>query len=446
MLTSQMFSTFLENLKIPKEKQKTIARHYRVITKNLNQTFRDKADGQSNRLKVGSAGRRTAIKNTSDLDMLYIMEPSYRAEYNKGENPQRRILRDVKDSLKKSFPIQEVKVDRLVVQIVFNSFHIEVQPVFENEDSSFEYPDSYGEGSWKITKPRLEIEEMRRFRKEKSKNLHPLCKMLRAWKNRNAVNMSGLLIDTLAWRFLNQTESYDNAGFYSYGLMCRDFFEYLKNQEHQYVYKALGSRQDVKVYKHFNKVARRAFELCEQAIEAHEDGKEKKSHELWRKVFGSAFPLHEALAEDSVDSRASTSHTAKTWRDTEQFPDEKFDDIDIRYLLDIVCTVKQDGFRDRPLWKFLEELSHHKLPLSKKLYFSLDRQQLDSIAGDYHIYWKVLNRGDVAKRKDCIRGQITLGNITHTETTNFHGDHKVWCYIVQNNVVISAASINIPIE
>lgn len=131
MLTSQMFSIFLDNLKIPNERQKNIARHYRVITKNLNKKFRDISDGQSNRLKVGSAGRRTAIKNTSDLDMLYIMKSSSRAEYNKGENPQRRMLRDIKESLKTSFPDQEIKVDRLVVQIVFKSFHIEVQPVLK---------------------------------------------------------------------------------------------------------------------------------------------------------------------------------------------------------------------------------------------------------------------------------------------------------------------------
>jgi len=441
-----MFSTFLENLKIPKDKQESIARHYRIITKNLNQMFRNKPDGQSNRLKVGSAGRRTAIKNTSDLDMLYIMDSSYRAEYNKGENPQRRILSDVKNSLKKSFPMQEVKVDRLVVQIVFNSFHIEVQPVFENEDGSFDYPDSYNGGCWKVTKPRLEIDEMRRFRKGKTKNLHPLCRIIRAWKNRNAVNMGGLLIDTLAWRFLKQTESYDNVGFVSYGLMCRDFFEYIKDLEHKGYYAALGSGQRVKVYKNFQRAARRAFELCEKAIKAHEDGEEKKSHDTWRKVFGAAFPLQEVLAEDSVSLRASTSDNLQTWRDTEEFPDMKFDDIDIRYPLDIVCIVKQNGFMDKPLWKFLEELTRRKLPLSKSLYFSLDRNQLKTIPEGYDIYWKVLNRGDVAKNKDCIRGQIILGNITHNETTSFHGDHKVWCYIVKNNVVIASASINIPIE
>lgn len=446
MLTSQMFSKFLENLKIPNERQKSIARHYRVITKNLNKTFRGTDDGQSNRLKVGSAGRRTAIKNTSDLDMLYIMKPSDRDEYRRGENPQRRILRDLKNSLKGSYPGQEVKVDRLVVQIVFSSFHIEVQPVFENADGSFDYPDSYGGGQWKLTKPRLEIEEMRRFRKDKSKNIHPLCRMIRAWKNRNTIDMGGLLIDTLAWRFLNQTDSYDNVGLYSYGLMCRDFFGYLKDEEHKDYYAALGSRQRVKVYKKFQKAAQRAFELCEEALEAHDEGKEKKSHDLWRKVFGVAFPSHEALDESLSKSIDYTSLPSQNWRDTEEFPDEKFDDIDIRYPLDIICTVKQNGYLDKPLWRFLDELTRRKLPLAKKLHFSLDRQQIDLIGGEYHIYWKVLNRGEIARRKDRIRGQISLGNITHNEHTDFHGDHKVWCYIVQNNVVIASASIDIPIE
>lgn len=53
---------------------------------------------------------------------------------------------------------------------------------------------------------------MSAFSANKSKNLRHLCKMARAWKNKNGVNMGGLLIDTLAYRFLSSTNEYDTVG------------------------------------------------------------------------------------------------------------------------------------------------------------------------------------------------------------------------------------------
>ncbi|RWS64748.1 nucleotidyltransferase, partial [Enterobacter cloacae] len=54
--------------------------------------------------------------------------------------------------------------------------------------------------------------------------------------------------------------------------------------------------------------------------------------------------------------------------------------------------------------------------------------------------------GKEAEERDEIRGQITLGQTTHTEHTKFRGSHKVWCYIVKNHIVIAQATIDIPIE
>ena len=80
------------------------------------------------------------------------------------------------------------------------------QPVFEQSDGSFKYPHTKNKGSWKITKPRKEIQAMSEFDGQKNKNLRRLCKMVRAWKNKHGVGMGGLLIDTLAHNFLKATD------------------------------------------------------------------------------------------------------------------------------------------------------------------------------------------------------------------------------------------------
>ncbi|MFD3226659.1 nucleotide-binding domain-containing protein [Rahnella aceris] len=453
MQTAEMFITFLDNLKISDDRMQAIATHYKNATRRLNLTFRGTQSGFSNRLKVGSAGRRTAVSKTSDLDMLYIMPPGYKDGYQGGVNPQRRLLQDVKDALKLTFTKQVVKVDRLVVQIVFDSFHIEVQPVFEIDDGHFEYPDTKangGLGGWRITKPRMEITEMRHFRNTKSRNLHNLCRMLRAWKNRNTINMGGLLIDTLAWRFLKQTDSYDATGMVSYALMCRDFFEYLRDEEDHEHYAAIGSGQRVKVYKKFQRQAKKAYELCCEAIEAYDKGYLKKCHGLWRDIFGLSFPkASEEMMESMGLESANTllrSFAKQTWRNTEEFTDEKFSDVDIRYPLNVNCVVKENGYRERSLRTYLAEISRSWLPHNRSLSFTIDKSCLEKIPEPYDIYWKVLNRGLEAEKRDDIRGQIILGKITHTESTKFSGSHKVWCYIVNNNIVVAQDIIDIPIE
>ena len=98
----------------------------------------------ANRLKVGSVGRHTAIRGISDLDMLYIMPGGLYDVYNTMCNGQSRLLTHVRDALSAIYPDQEVRKDRLVVQVIFKHFQVEVQPVFRQENGDFWYPESYG--------------------------------------------------------------------------------------------------------------------------------------------------------------------------------------------------------------------------------------------------------------------------------------------------------------
>jgi hypothetical protein len=71
-----------------------------------------------------------------------------------------------------------------------------------------------------------------------------------------------------------------------------------------------------------------------------------------------------------------------------------------------------------------------------------------TVPAPYLIKWKVLNRGDVARRKDCIRGQIVSdgGRMRKTESTSFRGDHIVECYAVKDGVVVAKDRIHVPIQ
>lgn len=442
MSSSEMFGDFLENLKIDLKQAKKISYHYRRITKALNLAIRSNGSKVTNRLKVGSIGRHTAINGISDLDMLYIMPSSLFDHYDRLQNGQSKLLTDVKNILAKEYPDQTVKVDRLVVQVIFKNFHVEVQPVFRQGDSSFKYPESYYGGSWKVTKPLLEIAAMTAFNRDKSRNLRKLCKMARAWKNRNGVNMGGLLIDTLAHRFLSSVSTYDSTGNNSLGYLARDFFYFLSQEERRERYHALGSSQYVGVKSPwFGRAAAATYLLCVEAIEAEGS---RAENDKWRKVFGRAFPKRKVVFQEAIVGTESFASDELGWDDTEQFIEDMYP-VDIREHVNLDCTVTQDGFRPLGLRDML--LNKYRLSPKKSLLFKVDTQGM-TIEQPYSLYWKVLNVGEEARRRNLIRGQIDMdtGSCTKKESTDFRGDHLVECYVVKNGVVVGRAQIEVPIS
>jgi hypothetical protein len=409
-----------------------ISNRYGELTSALNKQFRNTESKTANTLRVGSFGRKTGIDGISDLDMLYIMPKSKWDDYK--DCNQLRLLQDTKTAILERYPKTKVKVDRLVVTVTYTDFLVEVQPVFEQEDQSYYYPDTKDGGSWKVTKPREEMLKISELDSEKNGNLKRLCKMARAWKNKHGVGMGGLLIDTLAYNFLKSTTDYDDKSYLYYDWMSRDFFKYLSELPKQDYYAAPGSGQRVKVKKNFQSKAKKAYDLCLAAIEA---GEQEIVNSKWKNVYGKPFPsAKEEVAEDSV------AKATQSWNVTEHFIEDQYP-VDIRENLVIDCDVKQDGFRTQSLRYMLA--SRMPLKAKKKLRFWVKEL---SAKKPHAILWKVLNRGGEARHRNCIRGQIVedKGRLERIEETSFKGDHVVECYCVMNGVVVAKDRIHVPIE
>lgn len=434
MNVASAFQAFLDNIKI--DNHATIEDRYGEVTAALNKTFRDTESKTANSLQVGSYGRWTAIKGVSDLDMLYLMPARSWGDYNVKDG-QYRMLRAAADAIQARYPRTTVKVDRLVVCVQYKDFHIEAQPVFEQDDGSFKYPDTHDGGSWKITKPRAELDAMAKVNAAKNDNLRRLCKMARAWKNKHGVGMGGLLIDTLAHNFMTGTTAYDATSFGAYHHLSRNFFKYLAELPDQNYFAALGSGQRLRVKKKFQKKAAKAHELCEAAIASAGTAGES---EKWRKLYGRGFPLE--LAEAAAVTRAYVVLDGHQARNTEEFIEDKFP-VDIRHDIELDCDVRQNGYRPASLADMLARRVF--LQANKSLEFHIKDH---NIPGEFGLYWKVKNRGPEAVRRNKIRGQITAdaGQRRKSETTNFRGDHVVECYAVKDGVVVAKDRIRVPIN
>lgn len=424
MKVGEIFDGLLTNLKV--DNKETIATRRDEIAKALNNEFRGLQGSTNNQLMVGSYGRSTAIRGVSDLDMLYILPSSIR-DSHKGDDGPTKVLSRTRAAIKSRYPSTDVKVDRLVVVAQFQNFKFEVQPVFENDDKSFSYPDTSSK-TWKVTKPREEIDAIRTYDDLTSGNLRNLCKMARAWKNEHGVVMGGLLIDTLVYNFFQKATAYDSATTASYDVMVRDYFKFLSEEDDHEHYAALGSGQRVKVKKKFQRKAKAAYELCLAAIDA--EGKPKNKQ--WKEIFGQAVP-------NEVAAMAASS--AHPFDDTEEFIENSYP-VDVRFAVSIDCTVTQNGFRSHRL----REMLTRRLPLLPQKNLDFTITQCD-VPEPYMVKWKVLNRGDEAERRNMVRGQIidpNKGN-GHHEMTSFRGAHYVECYIVKDDVVAARDRIKVPI-
>lgn len=292
MSEAQYFKDFCDNLVIGSVKRTTISIRYKAITNRLNIDFWGSPSEILFSRYVGSYGRNTSIKNESDIDMIFVLPAHLKDTYSKYTyNGQSSLLQAVSNSIKKTYSSSSVGADGQVVSITFaDGINFEVVPAFANEDKSYTFPDSNNGGSWKKTDPHPEINKINDEDPKLNYNLKRLCKMARAWKANCNVPMGGLLIDTLAYNFLNSWV-HKNESYLYYDLMSRDFFEYLKNQkETQKHWYALGSYQLVYRKGNFEYKAKLAYNKSVEAIDLQRDNKEWSAKQKWREIYGTEFP------------------------------------------------------------------------------------------------------------------------------------------------------------
>lgn len=404
------------------------------IAKKLNKHYYDlDKDSASHLYIVGSVGRSTAIRGSSDLDILFDLPESIYKKYDAYEsNGQSQLLQDVKTVLKERYPNTKMRGDGQVVVIEFTQYTVELVPGFKQSDNRFKYPDTHDNGSWKITDPLSEQDECEVCDSESGGIYYDFCHMMRSWKNNIGFSFGGLLIDTLVYNHFSNNDYYADSGYDDYLTILNNLFEYLKglNKDQSYWF-AVGSNQHVYNTDNgkFVSKAKSAYNELNAAIT-----KSEGIDSVLKKLFGSD-------AFSNPQNRVFKDFGLRSYRNTEQFIEHMFP-VDVRYSLQIDCKVSQDGWRDFYLLQYIR--TGGWLSRNKKLDFFIKSTDCPK---PYSICWKVRNIGEEAERRDCIRGQIYSTNRDHhNERTSFYGPHYVECYLVKNDVCVARCRIDVPIS
>jgi SMODS domain-containing protein len=224
------FSTFCAGLQV--KDGGTISTRYKRITRQLNTDFWSTTSDTAYSLYVGSYGRNTAIEGFSDLDMLFQLPYAVYQQYDRhAGNGQSALLQAVRTSMARTYSTSHIGADGQVILVNFDDgITFEVAPAFHNTDDSYTFPDTNDGGRWRTTKPKPEIATIRTRNAACNGNLVRLCRMMRAWKQKWDVPVGGLLIDTLAYQFI-ENYTYRDKSYLYYEFMCRDFFAWMANQD-----------------------------------------------------------------------------------------------------------------------------------------------------------------------------------------------------------------------
>lgn len=289
---AENFRAFRDEYLISQVLMGSISYRYKRITKQLNTDFWNTDSDVSHSLYIGSYGRDTAAKGVSDIDMYFKLPFSVWEKYNGYQgNGQSALLQAVRASMQKTYPSTSLKGDGQVVIVSFtDGITFEVLPVFDNKGGSMTFPDSNDGGSWKTCDPKAEMDSFATRNQEANHNLKAIGRMARIWKSENSAPISGMLIDTLAYNFIDSWLHKDKSYLY-HDFLVRDFFLSLsKCDATQEWWRAPGSGSWVRRTGGFERKALAAYNSAVEAITAETNAHKWAAHQSWRKIFGTTYP------------------------------------------------------------------------------------------------------------------------------------------------------------
>lgn len=285
------FEQFCKNLRFSDGDLNKIGSRYHSITKRINTDYWGTSSDSTHSLYVGSYGRDTEIL-TSDIDMLVQLPYStYKKFAAYTSNGQSALLQEVKKVIEKTYSVTKLKADGQIISIPFSDgINFEVLPAFINKDDrSYTFANSNNGGSWSVTDPRAEITAIQTMHNQCNSNLKRLCKMARAWRDKNSVDISGILLDILSYNFISTWEYRDKSYVY-YDWMTRDFLKYVSERPtSQYRWQVMGSGRYITCFGSFQSKAKVSYEKSLEAIE-DETKYPSSANAEWREIYGSKFP------------------------------------------------------------------------------------------------------------------------------------------------------------
>lgn len=229
MSTCSRFEAFLSNINLTATQVSEASARQTKVREVLEAAFYTKPYPATTSVLIGSYAKNTAVRPPHDIDILFIMPPSLFSKYDTAYfNGQSRLLQDVKNALKEKYPRTDMRGDGQVVVVDFyDSFYVEVAPVFSNGDGcNYKTPDTHNGGFWGTTNPSAEKKNVSDSNADSNGNTVHLIKMMKVWKRQCTVPITSFAIELMAVNFIRSWAYKGKTATY-YDWMVRDFLSYM---------------------------------------------------------------------------------------------------------------------------------------------------------------------------------------------------------------------------
>ena len=242
---------------------------------------------------TGSYGKQTAIRPTSDVDMLFILPYEKRHQFDAHQgNGQSNLLYEIRQTLLGTYPQTNISGDGQVVCVNFNSYNFEIAPAFRESDGSFLICDTNNGGRWKPTHPQAELNMIQLADSISSGSARALIKYIKGWKRYKGVKIKSIAIEVIATQFIEQWRHLNDSNtimspFWWHDWMVRDFFFYLLNFDRVII---PGLSEIIPIGENWTAACIEAYREAVSACEYEHRDMPINAETHWKKIFGSAFP------------------------------------------------------------------------------------------------------------------------------------------------------------
>lgn len=218
-MIENVFKDLCSNIEISHGDVMKINEHKKEITVCIDEYFNSKL-AEKNSQFIGSFGRNTAIYSENIRILTIIPEEMY-WKLSLGIH---KILEEMKRALMIKYPSCDYSDNGNGLNInIDGNISFEIVPGFMYNNGAYIY---LCNSVWRKLNLKAERENFYQINLKVNNNLVELCRILKLWKNTHDIDISNVLLDTLAYHFFNY-----HSKKYSYDVfdeMLVNFLKYLK--------------------------------------------------------------------------------------------------------------------------------------------------------------------------------------------------------------------------
>lgn len=277
-------------MEITDDQSSSITTIRRKIISHLNAFFWTNNSETQNAIDFGSFVRGTAVFGASDVDIAFRLPPEIFGKFDSMKiGRQRAFLELVRSTLVDLDP--DARINQFSGSVNLSTEYgqiVDVRPYFSIAGKDV-YPDIRSQEEWRPFAADLAQRVIEARNTETKENLVFICRAARVWRATMNAPISGMLIDTLAYEFIEKS-LYRMMGPVYHDCLIRDFFRFLaaSDPEQDFWY-APGSDETVLRTGPFEVVADEAYALAEQAMDNSRLRQDRQAWAKWREIFGKWF-------------------------------------------------------------------------------------------------------------------------------------------------------------